>query len=94
MANEDTLADTRKARLTPARLTRDMVRAKHRNASKVGFNPGRGGEADQTRPDLVFFYYVRDRTAIIPIMKYAMAENKKMGMMRLGRRSAKILDRK
>lgn len=43
MANEDTLADTRKARLTPARLTKDMVRAKHRNASKPGFNPGRDG---------------------------------------------------
>lgn len=43
MANVDTLADTRKARLTPARLTRDMVRAKHRNASKVGFKPGRDG---------------------------------------------------
>lgn len=97
MANEDTLADTRKARLTPARLTRDMMRAKHRNASKVGFNPGRGGQDDQTRPDLVFLNHVRDRkatSAIIPIMKYAMAENKKMGMMRLGRRSAKILDRK
>lgn len=40
MANEDTLAETRKARLTPARLTRDMVRAKHRKASKAGFNPG------------------------------------------------------
>lgn len=38
---------------------------------------------------------VRKATSnIIPIMKYAMAENKKMGMMRLGRRSAKILDRK
>lgn len=39
MANEDTLAETRKARLTPARLTRDMVRAKHRKASKAGFSP-------------------------------------------------------
>lgn len=44
MANEEALADTRKARLTPARLTRLMVRAKHRNASKVGFNPGRDGK--------------------------------------------------
>lgn len=98
MANEDTLADTRKARLTPARLTRDMVRAKHMNASTVGFNPGRGSQDGQTRPDLVFFFnHVRDRKAtcdIIPIMKYAMAENTKMGMMRLGRRSAKSLDRK
>lgn len=41
MANEDTLAETRKARPTPARLTRDMVRAKHRNAVKAGFNPER-----------------------------------------------------
>lgn len=44
MANVDTLADTRKARLTPARLTRDMVRAKSRNASAVGFNPVRDGK--------------------------------------------------
>lgn len=44
MANVDTLADTRKARLTPARLTRDMVRAKSRNASAVGFNPARDGK--------------------------------------------------
>ena len=41
MANEDTLAETRKARLTPDRLTRDMVREKHRKASKAGFNPER-----------------------------------------------------
>lgn len=41
MANEDTLAETRKARPTPARLTRPMVRAKHRKASKAGFNPER-----------------------------------------------------
>lgn len=39
MANEDTLAETRKARLTPARLTRDIVSAKHRKATKAGFNP-------------------------------------------------------
>lgn len=41
MANVDTLAETRKARPTPARLTRDMVRAKHRNATKAGFSPER-----------------------------------------------------
>lgn len=41
MANEDTLAEARKARLTPARLTRDRVRVKHRKASKAGFNPER-----------------------------------------------------
>lgn len=41
MPNEDTLAETRKARLTPARLTRDMVSAKQRKASKAGLNPGR-----------------------------------------------------
>lgn len=39
MANEDTLAETRKARPTPARLTRDMVREKHMKASKAGFSP-------------------------------------------------------
>lgn len=41
MANEDTLAETRKARLTAPRLTRDMVRAKHRKATKAGFSPER-----------------------------------------------------
>lgn len=41
MPNEDTLAETRKARLTPARLARDMVSAKHRKATKAGLNPGR-----------------------------------------------------
>lgn len=93
MANEDTLADTRKARLTPARLTRDMVRAKHRKASKVPFNPGRGdrksGGWKETRQEGQF-----GLMSVLPIMKYAMAENKKMGMIRFGRRSAKILDRK
>lgn len=48
MANEDTLAEMRKARLTPARLTRDMVREKHRKATNAGFNPEgvveRGGQ--------------------------------------------------
>lgn len=39
IANVDTLAETRKARPTPARLTRDIVRAKQRKASKAGFNP-------------------------------------------------------
>lgn len=39
IANVETLAETRKARPTPARLTRDMVRAKQRNVSKAGFNP-------------------------------------------------------
>lgn len=39
MANEETLAETRKARPTPARLTRHMVRAKHTKDSKAGFNP-------------------------------------------------------
>lgn len=39
IANVDTLAETRKARPTPARLTRDMVRAKQRKAVKAGFNP-------------------------------------------------------
>lgn len=43
MANVDAEADTKKARLTPARLTRDRVRAKHTNATKVAFNPGRDG---------------------------------------------------
>lgn len=41
MANEDTLAETRKARLTAARLTKDMVKEKHRKATKAGFNPER-----------------------------------------------------
>lgn len=44
MANEDTLAETRKARLTAARLTKDMVRAKHRKAKKAGFNPERAAD--------------------------------------------------
>lgn len=39
IANVETLADTRKARPTPARLTRDRVRAKRRKARKAGFNP-------------------------------------------------------
>lgn len=39
IANVDTLAETRKARPTPAKLTRDMVRAKQRKATKSGFNP-------------------------------------------------------
>lgn len=39
MENELTLALTRKARLTPARLTKDMVNAKQRNAINAGFNP-------------------------------------------------------
>lgn len=39
IANVETLAETRKARPTPARLTRDMVRVKQRNVSKAGFNP-------------------------------------------------------
>lgn len=43
MANVDVLADTRKARLTPARLTRDRVRTNNRKATKVGFNPGGDG---------------------------------------------------
>lgn len=41
MANEEALAETRKARLTAARLTRHMVRAKHRKASKAGFSPNK-----------------------------------------------------
>lgn len=41
MPNEDTLAETRKARLTPARLARHMVSAKHRKATKAGLNPGK-----------------------------------------------------
>lgn len=47
IANEDTLAETRKARLTPARLTRDMVRQKHRKATNAGFNPE--GEVEEQR---------------------------------------------
>lgn len=39
MANELTLALTRKARLTPARLTMDNVNVKQRNAVNAGFNP-------------------------------------------------------
>lgn len=39
MAKELALALTRKARLTAARLTRDMVREKHRKAVKAGFSP-------------------------------------------------------
>lgn len=42
IANVDTLAETRKARPTPARLTRVIVRAKQRKAVKAGFNPGNG----------------------------------------------------
>lgn len=41
MANVDTLAETRKASPTPARLTRDMVRAKQRKDTKPGFKPER-----------------------------------------------------
>lgn len=39
IANVDTLAETRKARPTPARLTRDMISAKQMKFSKAGFNP-------------------------------------------------------
>lgn len=39
MANELTLALTRNAKLTPARLTRDMVNAKHKKVVNAGFNP-------------------------------------------------------
>lgn len=39
MANELTLALTRKAKLTPARLTKDMVNAKHKKDVNAGFNP-------------------------------------------------------
>lgn len=39
MANELTLALTRKAKLTPARLTIDMVNAKHRKDVNDGFKP-------------------------------------------------------
>lgn len=55
MANEDTLAETRKARLTPARLTRDMVRAKHRKASKAGFNPERVVDQQEDRTEVLVF---------------------------------------
>lgn len=51
MANVDAEADTKKARLTPARLTRDRVRAKHTYATKVGFNPGREGKEVRTMKD-------------------------------------------
>lgn len=47
MAKEDTLAETRKARLTPARLTRHMVSVKHKKATKAGFRPG--GEVDRCK---------------------------------------------
>lgn len=39
MAKEETLADTRKARLTAPRLTRVMFNAKHRKATKAGLSP-------------------------------------------------------
>lgn len=39
MANVLTLALTRKAKLTPARLTMDIVNAKHRKTVNDGFNP-------------------------------------------------------
>lgn len=39
MAKEETLADTKKARLTAPRLTRLMFRAKHRKATKAGLSP-------------------------------------------------------
>lgn len=38
-AKDETLADMKKARLTAARLTRHMFRAKHRKATKAGLSP-------------------------------------------------------